>query len=120
MTTLLGPTNRMRGGNKWGLVAHTVALFSVMTAGSAIGLFLLPVGYINGREFPGLGGIASGPLGYLALPKFVMVSGISDAAIQVNQWLVDGFLVSPMLNSATWVLNLSCFHSCIAAMSFMG
>ena len=109
MTALLSPTNRMRKGNKWGLVAHTVALFSVATVCNAIGLFLLPVAYTNAREFPGTDGLPSGPFGYLMLPKLVVVETISNSVIQVNQWLVDGLMVRPTLNPATFVLILSCF-----------
>ena len=90
----------MTEGNKWGLIAHTVALFSVATVCNAIGLFLLPVAYTNGREFPGVDDLPSGPFGYLMLPKLVVVETISNSAIQVNQWLVDGLMVSPMLNPA--------------------
>ena len=107
MTALLGSTNRMRKGNiKWGLVAHTVALFSVATMCLALDLFLLPVSYINGRVFPGGDGIIPGPLGYQAVSKLAMIGGISCSGVQVNQWLVDGLLVSSMLNSAAQVLNL--------------
>ena len=99
MTALLGSTNRMRKGYSWGLVAHTVALFSVATMSLAIDLFFLSVAYIDAREFPGADGLPSGPLGYLVLPKFLVLASISNSVIQVNQWLVDGLLVSPMLKS---------------------
>ena len=79
----------------WWLAAHTIALFSVATMSLAMVFYTLFVAYINGREFP------SGPLGYLALPKLDVVEGISISVVQVNQWLIDGLLVSPMLNSAT-------------------
>ena len=107
MTALLGPANRAREANKWWLVAHTVAMFSVATMSLAITLFFVPVAYINAREFSGTDDLVSGPVGYMFLPKFVMVASISNSAVPMNQWLVDGLLASPMLNSATEVLNRS-------------
>lgn len=117
MIALLSPTNRTRGGNRWGLVAHTVALISVATISC-------------GRRFPSLGRLhrrprvslwrwaPPGPFGYLLLPKFPAVRTISSSVVQVNQWLVGSLLVSPMRNLATRVLNLGCLHSYIAATSF--
>ena len=102
MTALLGPTNRMKEGKRWGIVAHTVALFSVLMVSFATGLVSFLVIYMNAREFPGTDDWPMEPLGYLLdLPKFVAVASISSSVIQVNQWLIDGLLVSPMLNSAT-------------------
>jgi hypothetical protein len=99
MTALLGPTSRMRKGNRWRLVAHTVALFSVETIGFAYSLCLLSAGYINNREFP------AGPLVHAVPrrdhPELVVIASIINSTIPVNQWLVDGLLVSPVLNTAT-------------------
>ena len=92
MIALLGPTNHTRKGSMWWLAAHTIALFSVATMALAMGFFLLLVAYIKGREFPG---VSSGPFSYLGLRKFDVVESISGSVIQVNQWLVDGLLVSP-------------------------
>ena len=82
---------------RW-LAAHTVALFSVATTGFVIGFFFFSVAYINARDFSGVDDLPSGPTGYMMLPKFIVVASISDSTIQVNQWLVDGLLVSSMLN----------------------
>ena len=100
-------------------MAHTVALFSVATTSFVAGIYLFPISYIDDREFPGVDGGTPGPFGYVYLPRFLAVRCVSDASVLVNQWLVDGLLVSPTLNSATQVLNLGCFHSCIVATSFM-
>ena len=101
MIVLLGPANRTRKGSTWWLAAHTVALFSVATTALAMNFFLLLVAYINGREFRGPSNVYPGPFIYLLRPKFYTVESIAGSANQVNQWLVDGLLVSPMLNSAT-------------------
>ena len=93
MNALLGPTSRTRGGSKWGLVAHTVALFSIATISVATGLYVLSASYIDGREFPGARGLTPGPFGYELLPKFTAISIVSNSVVQVNQWLVDGLLV---------------------------
>ena len=118
MTVLLGSADHVRKANRWGLLVHTAALFSFSTMSLAIGLFFLSAAYIDAREFSGVDDLPSGPYGYLGLPKFVVFAGISDSVTPVNQWLIDGLLASPMLNSVTWVLNLSCFYSCIVATSF--
>ena len=101
MIALFNPTNRAKGGTKWGLLAHTLALFLTSTVAVATGLYILPLSYINAREFPGGNGVPPGPYGYQWLPKFLAITIISDSAVQVNQWLVDGLLVSSVLNSAT-------------------
>ena len=119
MTALLGSANRTRKANSWGLIAHTVAMFSVATIPLAIVLFVLSAAYINGREFVDTDGVPLGPLGYLSLPKFYVAGIVTDSGVEVNQWLADGLLVSPTLNSATQVPNVSRFHSCIVATSFM-
>ena len=118
MNALLGPKSCMRKGKKWGLVVHTVALFLVTTTSVALSLYTLAVSYINDREFPGGDGIPPGPFGYPDLPKFTVINAVAFAAIQVNQWLVDGLLVSFMLNSATKTFNFSCFSSYIVATLF--
>ena len=99
-------------------MGSTVALMSVATMSFVMGLWIFPVAFINNREFPGGGLLSPGPVEYMWLLKWTTMATISDAGYQVNQWLVDGLLVSPMLDSATQVLNLSCFYSCLVATSF--
>ena len=110
----------MREGNKWewGLLAHTVALFLVTSTSVALTLYGLEESYINGREYTGGDGIPPGPYGYQYLPEFVAVRFVTDSAVQMNQWLVDGLLVSSTPNSATRISNLGCLYSCIVATSF--
>ena len=104
---------------RWGLTAHTVAMFCVVTMSVAVGLYPLPVSYINNREFPGNDDAPPGPYGYGFLPKFTPVTVAANSAIQVNQWLVDGLLVRLMLNSTIPVSNLGRFNSSIVATSSM-
>ena len=121
MNALLSPKNRMKEGNKWGwgfLPAHTVALFLVTSTSVALSLYGLEESYINGREYPGGDGIPPGPYGYQYLPQFLVVRFMSDSAVQMNQWLVDGLLVSSTPNSATRIPNLGCLYSYIVATSF--
>ena len=118
MIALFNPTNRARGGIGWGLVAHTVALFANATVSIAIGYYILSESYINDREFPGGDGLPPGPTGYWWIPKFVPLVTVASSVIQLNQWLVDGLLVSSTPNSAAQVFNLSHFPSYTVVTSF--
>ena len=120
MSALLSPINRDRGGIRWKLVIHTAALFLNATISAAIGLYILSESYIDGREFSGSGGLYPGPFGYSILPKFLVLSIIADPVVQVNQWLVDGFLVSSVMNAAIQVLIIGLCYSCIVATSYTG
>lgn len=118
MNALVNPTNRTGGGNRWGLLAHTVAMFTNATISLAIGLYVLPGSYINGREFPGGDGLPPGPYGYSLLPQFATTAIVANSVVQVNQWLADGLLVSSLLSSISKVFNLGCSYSCIVVTSF--
>ena len=50
---LLSPTNPIKGGIRWTLVAHTVALFLFLTIPLGIDLNWLFITYVDYREFPG-------------------------------------------------------------------
>ena len=88
MGTLLDPANRTRGGVKWGLVAHTAAMFSFVSIYTAVSLDLQPISYINNREFP------AGPLLYQFFVSTKGVNIIPNIMYPLNQWLADGLLVS--------------------------
>ena len=64
LNALLHPIHRTTKGIKWGLVAHTFALFSFLTIDAAINRGTLSISYIDNREFPGVGGAVPGPIGY--------------------------------------------------------
>ena len=94
MGTLLDPAGRMRGGIKWALVAHTVAMFSSVTVYTVITLVLQPVSYVDNREFP------NGPLIYeYSVTTKTALFAVPNFMLPLNQWLADGLLVSPALNS---------------------
>ena len=97
MTALLSPAHRGREGIKWGLVFHTVAMFLVVTVGTAMGLDILSVSYVDDREFPGIGGfIPPGPLGYRWVASSMMLGIVPNIMFFLNNWLADGLMVSPL------------------------
>ena len=98
MGTLLSPTNRKHkaGGIRWGLVALTTVMFLSSTIVVALNLDALFFGYVtrwthwNSPTLPG-------PLG-----SWVRVDTrgiILTNLISLNQWLVDGLLVSSISKS---------------------
>jgi hypothetical protein len=90
--------DRTRGPIKWGLVAHTAFMFSVLTISIVIQLNAQSVCYLNGREFPVAYG---GPLGYRSFVSSLGITAVFILMFPLNQWLADGFLVSSVLNSVT-------------------
>ena len=98
MGALLNPIDRTRGGIKWGLVAHTAAMFSVLTVNAAISLNIEPISYINNREFPGDDFFPPGPSGYQYLTYATAVSVVSSVMSFMIPCLADAFLVSSALN----------------------
>lgn len=115
MGALLDPINRMRGGIKWALVAHTVAMFSALTSGAAMGLNLDPIVYINNREFPGTTLFAPGPIGYQRLIYSDAISVVPNALAFFNTWLADGFLVSYVPSTSNYPSYPSNSYSSIVA-----
>ena len=75
---------------KWGLAIHTVALFLFLTIHTVMDLHLLSTGYIDNRSSP------DGPVGNnLSINYSTAFTVIYNATfLPLNQWLVDGFLVS--------------------------
>jgi len=86
----------VRGGTNWGIVAHTVAMFSFLTIPIALDLNIISLGYIDGREFPGGNGFLPGPLGYQSV-RFSSYPSATFVVIALmfplNQWLADGLLL---------------------------
>ena len=97
MAMLLSPTNSIRNGIRWPLVAHTIALFLFLTIPLGIDLEYLSMDYINDREFPGTGELPPGPMGYDDLFALKATATVFNAMFPLNQWLADGLLVSPHL-----------------------
>lgn len=117
---LLSPANPTRRGIKWGLVAHTVAMFSCLTIPIVIDLHDKSVSYTDNRNFPGNDDYPSGPLGYELLlgdPKLATFT-VFACMFPLNQWLADGLLVGPISNSVALVFNVGS-SSCTVVMSFI-
>jgi hypothetical protein len=97
MSALLEPVNRARGGVKWGLVAHTIAMFSFVTIYTTMTLNIQSISFINNREFPGTSDDRArppGPLGYQWLIYSTPVATVPTSMIVLNNWLTDGLLAS--------------------------
>ena len=94
--SLFSPTNRLRGGIKWGLVVHTTAMFSFLTVSIGIFFSWQSAAYIDDREFPGVGEVTDpGPLGYLIFSNpSLAIQIVENITFPLNQWLADGLLVS--------------------------
>lgn len=95
MGALCSPANGMRGGIKWGLVAHTLAMFSLVTISVAMNCDIQSISYIEDRKFPGNAGgrPTPGPLGYQSFIYAKAISVVPNVAFQLNNWLADGLLL---------------------------
>lgn len=116
MDALLNPIDRTGRGIKWGLVAHTLAMFSVATITIGTGLNLQSHAYIDNREFFSSNGSVPGPYGYKQLVYTKPISLIPNNMFQVNQWLADGLLVSFTLSPVEKILI---YVSSTAVISFI-
>ena len=93
MGTLLNPENRMKRGVKWGLVAHTMAMFSFTSIACVIEGRRRFTSYVENREFPGVEGeYPPGPYGFLSL-RSGPITSVGLLMFPLNQWLADGLLV---------------------------
>ena len=96
MVALFDPDYRRGERIRWGLVSYTMAMFLLVTIGTATQLNAQSIAYIDDRQFHGAGGVLSpGPIGYLTLIASKPISVIQNIAFALNNWLADGFLVSP-------------------------
>lgn len=100
MESLFNPTNRVGGKIKWGLVAHTAAMFTVATIGTAMGLTHQSNSYIDNRDSPGSDELPPGPIGYKDLVYSKAISVIPNFMFLANQWLADALLVRSAPNPA--------------------
>ena len=116
MSALLYPVHPTTKGTRWGLVAHAVAMFSFLTIACAINRDHLSISYIDGREFAGVEGFLTGPIGYIALllRDQQALDYVSYSVFPLNQWLADGFLVSCASISAALVSHVGHSFSCTA------
>ena len=118
MCALLNPVNRPWRTIKWPLVAHTVAMFSIVTVATAIYLNIQSVAYIDYRKSPHHDDpLLPGPLIYQDFLYSYSKANSVALVIMVflNAWLADGLLVSPALNSIPQVSDTG-YSSYVAAM----
>lgn len=85
----------MRKSVKWGLVAHTTALFLFLTMGAMMAQCAVFIEYLDNLDFPGTDKAPPGPIGYTSVhstagfPVYVY-----SVVFPLSQWLADGLLVS--------------------------
>ena len=119
MSALLYPAGRTKEDIKWGLVAHTLAMFSAVTIYTATELNMLSIGYTDNREFPGDGVLFPGPLGYQFLVNSGVITITADTMFTLNSWLANGLLVGSVSISVAQVLNAAPSSSSIGATLFV-
>jgi hypothetical protein len=116
MSALLNPAYPTREGIRWGLVAHTVAMFSFVTIFTALNLDLQSISYIDNRDFPGNSSMfPPGPLGYQIFIYSKALNVVPTVMFHLNTCLADGLLVSYALDSVVKISNVDRFLSSIAA-----
>ena len=80
---------------EWILVAHTVAMFSLVTIFTATSFNIQSVSYIDIRESPLVDfALTNGPL-YTYFNYFQSIDVAPIVTFVLNGWLADGLLVSP-------------------------
>lgn len=90
--TLIDPGNAMRKSVKWGLLAHTMALFLFFTTKLMMNLYVEFAEYNDYRDFPGTDELPPGPIGY-QLAHFNGITTSAPVMFALNQWLADGLLL---------------------------
>ena len=100
MSALFNPVYRRGEGINWGLVSFTVVMFSLATVCTAMNLDINSISYIDNREYPGDGGTAPGPLGYIATVFYKAINIVPNTAFVLNNWLADGLLASFLFDAA--------------------
>ena len=100
MAALLSPVNRRGERIQWGLISYTLAVFSFVTACTAIKLNIRSLSFIDNREFTDHNGTLLGPFGYQSTTRLTMIGTIANLLFALNNWLADGLLVSPPYDTA--------------------
>jgi hypothetical protein len=121
MSALLDPVHHTAKGFKWGLVAHTVAMFLTATIGVVTSRNIFSSSFIDRREFHGVEGYPSGPTGYQNFANLNegFVIKVVRLMFPLNQWLADGLLVSSASDSVAQVPNVGHYFSCIVVTLFI-
>ena len=73
-------------------------MFSVATVQTAMSLDVLPISYIDNREFPGNAMSDPGPWGYQFSISPEALSIFPNVVFTLSDWLVDGLLVRFLLS----------------------
>lgn len=94
MNALLNPANRRGGGIVWGLVAHTVAMFSFVTIDVCLKLHIQSISFIDNRGYPGNKPGVSGPYVYQLNPLIASpINTVPVIMTYLNLWLAGGLLL---------------------------
>ena len=115
MGAFLSPVNRTEGFVKWGLLAHTITMFTAVTIYTAINLHLQSISYIENRDFPGADELPPGPMGYQYFIYFKPICVVATAMFVLNNWLADALMVSFMEKSIPKMSDLAGCSSSIVA-----
>ena len=119
MGALLNPVNRMRGGVRWGLAVHTIAMFSTATMKFAMEINLGFIDFTKNQEFFTNEGFIGEPTKYLSTFFSHKIDLPLALAFPLNQWLSDGLLVSPVPIFITTYRFIRPLLSCIVAWFFI-
>ena len=119
LSALFNAVNRPRGTIKWPLVAHTVVMFSILTASIALFLDTQSIAFVDNRNTPSDDGLLSpGPGVYQDFHYSKADSVALATMVLLNTLLVDGLLVSLIFKSVPRVFNMACsFSSAVAILS---
>lgn len=94
-------------------------MFTFVTIFTATSIQFHSAAYINNREFSGTDEAPyPGPVGYQVV-VINAISLISNIMFYLNNWLADGLLVSPVLNSVGRVTNICRSSSSIVSVLFI-
>lgn len=120
MEALLNPVNRPRGGIKWPLVVHTVAMFTFVNIYNAMSFDLQSISSIDDRGYPGQkNAIPPGPIGYQELLSSNVDNVVPNIMFLLNSWLADGLLVSSIFKASPKHHNVTLSFSSTVAILFM-
>ena len=101
---------------KWGLVAHTVAMFSFITIPATTNLSLQSVSYVDNRGFHDGGVFPPGPLGYQDITELEPHRAYYRGMFPPNRWLADGFMGGSISQTVAWVFDVYRFPSSTVVM----
>ena len=102
MTALLSSANRTRGGIKWGLVVHTITMFSFVMIDCFTNFAIQSISYIDNRAFTG-DEMYPGPFGYQLYTISEPINVVPSVTFYLNNWLADGLLVGSASDSVVLI-----------------